>query len=257
MKMFKILLPIVLAFCFTGCLDIDENVDIHKDGSGQLVEDMDASQMVDILQTYMGKEELAKKGIQAMDTTVNMKDIVDTSSTLSAEKKALLRQGTVHIQLDLDKKIMKTRMSFPFTNQDNLQKLYTVMSDGSAFGNTKLLGGLGGGGGDEAGGGGAPDLSQFTGIYTFTCKDGMMSKKVNREKWKALTSRPEMAQMKQASQMGGMEINYTATITLPRPVKTCSNPTAKLSDDKKTVSLKYNLIDALDHPEQFEYTIDY
>jgi len=254
MKMLKILLPLAVVLCFTGCLDIDENVNINKDGSGKLVEDMDASQMVEMLQTYMGKEEMAKKGIQAMDTTVNMKDIVDTSKSLSADKKALLHDGTVHIQLDIDKKILKTRMVFPFTSQDNLQKLYTVMSDGSAFGSTKLLGGIGGGGDD--GGGGAPDLSQFTGIYTFSCKDGTMSKKVNREKWKALTDRPEMAQMKQASQMG-MEINYTATITLPRPVKTCSNPTAKMSDDKKTVTLKYNLIDALDHPEQFEYTIEY
>lgn len=254
MKILKVFLSIAIAFCFTGCLDIDEQVEVKKDGSGQLTEDMDMSQVVDILQTYMGKDEMAKKGIQTMDTTVYLKDIVDTNTTLSAEKKALLRPGSVHIKLDLDAKIFKTRMVFPFTSQENLQKLYTVMSDGSAFGSTKLLGNLGGG--DEAGGGGAPDLSQFTGIYTFSCTDGIMSKKVNREKWKALTDRPEMAQMKQASQMG-MEINQTTVITLPRPVKKISNPTAKLSEDKKTVTLKYNLIDALDHPEQFEYTIEY
>src|SRR6201996_3555028 len=198
MKLRKLFLPFLLVFSFAGCLDVNETVDIKKDGSGQLVEDMDASQMIDILQTYMGKDEMAKKGIQTMDTTVYLKDIVDTSTTLSAEKKALLRPGSVHIKLDLDAKIFKTRMVFPFTSQDNLQKLYTVMSDGSAFGSTKLLGGMGG----DAGGGGAPDLSQFTGIYSFSCKDGLMSRKVDKEKWKALTDRPEMAQMKQASQMG-------------------------------------------------------
>ncbi|HXB06979.1 MAG TPA: hypothetical protein VNW04_07685 [Puia sp.] len=253
MKILKLLLPAVLALCFTGCLDVNETIEVRKDGGGQLTEDMDMSQVIDILQTYMGKDEMAKKGIQTMDTTVYLKDIVDTSTTLSAEKKALLRPGKVHIKLDLEAKIFKTRMVFPFTSQENLQKLYTVMSDGSAFGSTKLLGNLGG---DDAGGGGTPDLSQFTGIYTFSSLDGMMSKKVNREKWKALVDRPEMAQMKQASQMG-MEINYTTVIELPRPAKKISNPTAKLSDDKKTVTLKYNLIDALDHPEQFEYTIDY
>jgi hypothetical protein len=253
MKMFKILLPLALAFCFTGCLDVEENVEVKNDGSGTLVEDMDASQMVDILQTYMGKEEMAKKGIQTMDTTVNLKDVIDTSSSLSADKKALLRPGSVHIQLDMDKKILKTRMTFPFTSQENLAKLYTVMGDGSSLGNAKLFGNLGG---EEGGSGGGPDLTQFQGIYTFVAKDGLMAKKVNREKWKALTDNPQMAQMKQASQMG-MEINYTTTIHLPRPVKKISNPTAKLSEDKKTVSLKYNLIDALDHPEQFEYTIEY
>ncbi|HEY4109801.1 MAG TPA: hypothetical protein VGM48_12360 [Puia sp.] len=250
--MIKILLPLALAFCFTGCLDIDEQVVINKDGSGQLTEDMDMSQMIDILQTYMGKEEMAKKGIQTMDTTVYLKDVVDTSTTLSAEKKALLRPGSVHLQLNLEAKIFKTHMIFPFTSQENLQKLYTIMSDGSAFGSTKLLGGMGG----DEGGAGSPDLGQFTGIYNFTSKDGLMTRTVNKEKWKALTNNPQMAQMKQASQMG-MEINYSTTITLPRPAKKISNPTAKLSEDKKSVTLKYNLIDALDHPEQFEYTIEY
>src|SRR5258708_6273097 len=175
MKMLKILLPIALAFCFTGCLDVDEQMDVKNDGSGQLTEDMDMSQLIDVLQQYMGKDEMAKKGIQNMDTTIYMKDVVDTSKTLSAEKKALLRLGTVHVKLDLAGKVFKTRMVFPFTSQENLQKLYAVMSDGSAFGSTKLLGGLGGD--DSGGGGGAPDLSQFTGMYDFACKDGLMSKK--------------------------------------------------------------------------------
>jgi len=46
MKFLKILLPIALAFCFTGCLDVNEKVDVKKDGSGQLTEDIDMSQMV-------------------------------------------------------------------------------------------------------------------------------------------------------------------------------------------------------------------
>lgn len=254
MKILKIFLPIALALCFTGCLDVDEKIDVKKDGSGQISEDMDMSQMIDILQTYMGKDEIAKKGLQNMDTTIFLKDIVDTVSSFSAEKKALLRPASVHIKLDMDGKIFKTRMLFPFTSQENLQKLYTVMNDGSSLGNAKLFGSLGG---DEgAGNSGGPDLSQFTNIYDFKCKDGMMSKRVNKEKWKALADNPQVAQMKQAAQMG-MDINYTTTILLPRPVKKISNPTAKLSDDKKAVTLKYNFSDALDHPEQFEYTIEY
>jgi len=44
---------------------------------------------------------------------------------------------------------------------------------------------------------------------------------------------------------------------LPRPVKKIDNPLAILSDDKKTVVMKFNLINAFDHPEQFGYTIQY
>jgi hypothetical protein len=215
------------------------------------------SQMVELLQSYMGKDELAKKGLTKMDTTIYLKDVIDTATSISADKKALLSPGSVHIKLDLDAKVFTTHMRFPFSSQDNLQKLYAAMSDGS-LGTAQLFKNLGGG--DDAGGGGAgapsPDINQFNGIYDFSSRDGLMTKKVNADKWKALQNDPQLAQIKQASQMG-MAINYTTTIVLPRPVKKIDNATAKLSDDKKTVTMKFNLIDAFDHPEQFGYTIEY
>jgi len=245
MKILKFILPLALAFSFAGCLDINEKLEIKKDGSGTLTMDMDMSQMIDMLQTYMGKDELAKKGL---------KDILDTSSTLSADKKAVLSPGSIHIKVDLDAKVFTTHMVFPFTNQANLQKLYATMNDGSSLGSAQLLGGLGGAG--SGGAGASPDINQFNGIYDFTSKDGLISKHLNADKWKALQNQPQFAQIKQAGQMG-VEINYTSTIVLPRPVKSVDNPLAKLSDDKKTVTLKFNLIEVFDHPEQFGYKIEY
>jgi hypothetical protein len=252
MKILKFILPAILAFSFAGCLDINESVDIRKDGSGQLTMDMDMSQMVDILQTYMGKDELEKKGMSKMDTTILLKNIVDTSAGLSEDKKAILRPGRVHIKLDMDAKVFTVHSMFPFTSLSNLQKLYTLMNDGS-LGNAKLFGALGG---DAAAGASPGDLNQFNSIFDFTCKDGLLTKKLNKEKFDALKNDPQMAQVKQASQMG-MDINYTTTLSLPRPIKKISNPLAKQSDDKLTVTMKYNLIDVFDHPEQFEYTVEY
>jgi hypothetical protein len=254
MKIFKYFFPLSFACLMMGCLDINENVDIKKDGSGKMAIDMDLSQMVELLQTYMGKDELAKKGLEKMDTTILMKDIVDTASNLSAEKKALLRPGSVHIKMDLDQKVFTTHMQFPFNNLAQLQSLYKTISDGS-LGNTNLLSSLAGQNG-QGGGQASPDINQFNGIYDFTCKDGVMTKKLNEEKWKALKSDPQLSQMQQASQMG-MEILYTTTIALPRPVKKVDNPLAKLSDDKKTVTIKYNLVDVFEKPEQFSYNIEY
>jgi hypothetical protein len=65
-----------------------------------------------------------------------------------------------------------------------------------------------------------------------------------------------MSQMQQASQMG-MEIMYTTTISFPRAIKKVDNPLAKLSEDKKTVTIKYNLANVFDKPEQFGYNIAY
>src|ERR1700750_966471 len=120
MKILKFILPLAVVFCFAGCLDINEKVDVKKDGSGQLTMDMDMSQMVEMLQNYMGKDELAKKGMQKMDTTIFMKDVVDTLNNLSADKKALLRPGKIHIKMDMDAKVFTTNMQFPFSSQENL-----------------------------------------------------------------------------------------------------------------------------------------
>jgi hypothetical protein len=216
---------------------------------------MDLSQMVELMQTYVGKDELAKKGMEKMDTTIQMKNIVDTSSSLSAEKKELLRPGSVHIKMNLEEKVFKTNMQFPFASQAKLQDLYKTMGDGS-LGSAQLFKGLMPGGQDEAQGAATPDINQFNGIYDFTSKDGLLSKKLNPERWKALQDNPQLAQMKEASKMG-MEVMYTSTISLPRPVKKVDNTLAKLSEDKKTVTLKYNLIDIFEHPEQFGYSIEY
>jgi hypothetical protein len=259
MKILKFIFPVFLAFSFTGCLDIYENIEIKPDGSGQFAMDMDMGQMVELLQTYMGKDELAKKGLEKMDTTFMMKEIVDTVSTLSAEKKRLLSPGSLHVQLDVDAKVFKTHMLFPFSSQDNLQKLYGTMSDGS-LGTAQIFKNMASPSGQDninmQGDGPSPDLNQFNGVYDFVSKDGLISKKLNLDKWKALQNSPQFAQMKQASQMG-VEILYTTTMKLPRPVKKADTPLAKLSDDKKTVTIKYNLMDIFDHPEQFGYKIEY
>jgi hypothetical protein len=202
----------------------------------------------------MGQQGMEKAGLTKMDTTINMKDVLNNVDSLPADKKAVLSAGSVHIRLDTAAKVFTTHMNFPFTSQDNLQKLYATLGDGS-LGTAQLFKNLGG---DEGGGGGAPnpDINQFNGIYDFSCHDGLITKKVNQDRWKVLQSNPQLAQIKQAGQMG-IEINYTTTIVLPRPVKKIDNAIAKLSDDKKTVTMKFNLIDAFNHPEQFEYTIAY
>jgi hypothetical protein len=251
-KLLKYILFVFVTVGFAGCLDIDEKIDVKKDGSGTVTMDMDMSQMLEMIQQYMGTDGIQKAGLAKMDTTIHMKDVLDSAAGLSADKKAVLSPGSVHIRLDTAAKIFTTHMSFPFTSQSNLQKLYATLGDGS-LGSAQLLKGIGG---DEGGGGPSPDINQFNGIYDFTCRDGLITKKVNPDKWKALQANPQLAQIKQAGQMG-IEINYTTTIVLPRPVKKIDNATAKLSDDKKTVVMKFNLIDAFDHPEQFGYSIEY
>jgi hypothetical protein len=258
MKIWKIVLPLAFLFCLSSCVEINEDINISKNGSGEYSMNMDMSKLLDIMQSYIGKDELEKQLPQKkMDTSIMMKTIVDTSTTLSAEKKALLRNGKLHMNLNMDEKIFKTDMHFPFKSMDQLQQLYTSMGDGS-LGTGQLLKNLAPGKGDSSADNmqGGPDIGQFNSIYTFISRSGFISRTVNKEKFNAMKESAQYGQMKQAGDMG-MEVPYTITIHLPKPAKKITNTFAKLSPDKKTVTIKYNLTEVLEHPEKFEYTIEY
>jgi hypothetical protein len=259
MKIIKMLLPLAFICCMTGCIEINEQIDVKTNGSGQWVTRMDMGQLLDLMQNYIGKDEMEKQlPRRMMDTTIYFKSLTDTATSLSAEKKALVKDGTIGMKLNMDEKIFKTEMIFPFKNLNDLQQLTAALGDGS-LGTGQLLKGLNPSGKGETEGGNnmqSPDISQFNAVYDFKSKDGMISRKLNPEKWKALQENPQFGQMKEGSNMG-IEIPYTITINLPRPVAKIDNAIAKLSPDKKTVTLKYNLIEMLNAPEKFEYTIAY
>src|SRR5580658_9314618 len=100
MKMLKFILFVFVTIGFTGCLDIYEKIDVKSDGSGMVTMDMDMSQMLEMIQQYMGTEGMQKAGLTKMDTTIHMKDVLDGVGSLPADKKAVLSTGSVHIKLD-------------------------------------------------------------------------------------------------------------------------------------------------------------
>lgn len=259
MRNLKRLFPFLFLVLLTGCFEVQEQVDIKENGSGQLSVNTDMSQLLDIMQTYVGKDEMEKQlPKKTMDTTLLMKDLVDTAKDITSDKKALVRDGRIHMKLNMDEKLFKSDMHFPFKSLSDLQKLYTSMNDGS-LGTSKLFKGLASGKNDSTGAAdnaSMPDMNQFNSIYDFQSKDGLISRKLNEEKWKNLQNNPQFAQVKEAGNMG-VEIPYTLTLHVPRPVKKVDNPLATLSDDKKTVTMKYNFTEVFQHPEKFEYTIAY
>jgi hypothetical protein len=253
MKFAKFLLPLILLFSLASCFDIDEEIDINKNGSGEWKINIDMSQLVEIMQTYMGKNELEKQFPQKkMDTTLYMKYLIDTVTSITPDKKALLHDGKVHLNLDMNEKIFKTNSVFPFKNIGDVEKLRSVAGSNS-FGAGQLLKNFGG---DKSDNSQDPDMSMFGSVYDFKIKDGMISSKLNKTKWDSLQKNPQFNQIKDAGS-SGIDVPYSLTIKLPRPVKKVDNPIVKMSDDKKTITVKYNLMDTFQQPNKFEYNIEY
>lgn len=258
MNKLKIFFAVTLLVLLAGCFEINEGIEVKADGSGVYSVHTDMSQLLQAMQTYLGKEEMDKQlPSKNIDTTVMMRTLLDTAKNITAENKALVKDGYVRLRLNMEKKEFNSDIVIPYKNLSDLQKLYNSMNN-QTLGFNQLFKGMAGkqdsttAGSDNS----MPDMNQFNSIYDFECRDGLMSRKLNAEKWKALQASPQFAQMKEAGN-AGISIPYTLTVVVPRPVKKVDNSLAQLFPDRKKVIIQYNLIEVFDHPEKFEYTIVY
>lgn len=246
-----------------GCYEVNEEITINDDGSGIYNTKMDMGQLLEMMQTFAGEEKMAEEGLdRVIDTTVNFSSMKDSASKLTDEQKELMKEGKMHLQLNVKEKLFKIDMNIPYKNFSSLQKL---LAGGGATGGamSEAMKEMFSDKKDEpaedssmAKGDWNPDMGDYTNFYDVTVSKGLISRKVNAEKHKALMAKPEMAQMQQLTS-SGMEILYTTSIRLPRPVKNTDNPLFKISDDKRTVTMKYNMLEMLSTPDKFNFTIEY
>lgn len=261
MKKYKFLLTCLIAFLFTACIQIDEEVDIKEDGSGSLSMRTDMGQLFEMLKGFASAEDLQKDGLdKAMDSTILMKDIIDTVQEISAENKALLREGKMQIQMNMKENLFKLNMDYPFKNLSDANKLYKAMGNMGMMGNSlKNLGGQQPGP-DQPGiipsGGSGTGIEKISSMYDIQFSKGEYSRILNKARYDSLVNDPKIQESKGMMGMMG-DMNLNLTVKLPRKAKSVSNPKAVLSADKKTVTLKSDMILALDSPKTMEIIIRY
>ena len=134
MKTFKLGLLCLLTFCFSGCFEMNEEIAINNSGGGDYSVDMDMGKMMEMMQAFIPPDQ-AKDLEKNRDTTIQMKDFIDTAGNLTADKKALLHDGSLHMQMNMADKVFKLNMKYPFKNPSDLQKLYGTLGEaGSGMG---------------------------------------------------------------------------------------------------------------------------
>lgn len=257
MKAFKLFLVGLLALCFTGCFEVNEEIEVQENGTGKFSLNMDMGKLLEMMQAFMPAEELEKANLgKVQDTTIQMKDLVDTAASVSADKKAIFRDGSMRMQMNMNEKLFKVNMQYPFKSAENLQKLYENMGEGNS-GLGSLLKGLNPNAG--ASGVAQPDFKQISSYFDLIADKSSISRKLNKDSYSKLATDSTMQQMKQMGEMGGGlgEVKMNTVIKLPRAAKKISGTTAKLASDKKSVILNNSLLDIFEHPEVFEFSVEY
>jgi len=245
-------------FFLTGCFDSQEDVTIKADGSGVYKNSVDMSGLFDMLQMAAMMDTSANSQMKQfsdknVDSTFSLAAFADTSSKLSAEEKALLKDGTVHLNINQQNKVFKIDMTYPFKKVDDLQKILELQKSKKGFnplrqaGESPALPGLG----QDSADGDSP-LDGIDIVY----KNGLIERKIDQKK---IDDAKESEAGNQLKSMGEMlnGVTFSTVIHLPRPVKSSTGEKISLSDDKKTVRMKYSLSDMMKNPKQLEFKIEY
>lgn len=252
MKKLRYLVVVLFVFV-AACYEVNEEIVINKNGSGTYATKIDMGAMLQMIESMAGEEELAKNGLnRVIDTTISMKEILDSAKDATPEQRKLYSSGIMKLKMDMSQSIFNADVNFKFNNYNDLQLLMSgngVGGLGDIF--KKVFA-------NDSTQSVSPEngLDQINNVFDISVKNGLISRQLNKPKYDSLMNRPEMAQVKQM--MGtGFEILYTTNIRLPRAVKKSDNDLIKLSEDKKTATIKYDLIKMLQTPEKFSYTIEY
>jgi len=255
MKLIKYAFLLSFLFSLVSCFEVSEEIHINRNGTGTLSVKTDMGQLFEMLQTFMSAEDLEKSQFAMVkDTTIHMKDFIDTAKDITKENKALLRDGTVKMEMNAPEKIFRVNLIFPFKKVKDLPAIYQNMDKGGGMAN--LMQGLGN---ENAAAAPAPDMKQPGSFYEFEAGKNSFSRKINRKKYEEVMNDSMMRQLKQ---MGGMgmgnafgEMKMTTSITLPKAAKKVTGTKAVLSSDKKTVIVKANMLDMFEKPEDYEFTV--
>ena len=246
----KWLLSLLCASLFlTGCFETTEEMTIHEDGSGTFSNTSDLSSLLALAQN-MGTPELEKLKEQKIDTTFSLAAQGDSAKDLSAEDRELFKVATMTLQLDGSKFL--TRINFPFKNYKDALRFNKLSA--KVLGNT--MKGMMGEEGAASQLDQMPEVTSFDDYYDVEMEKGEIKKSLNKAKFANAQNDEYLKGLKETAGMG-IPVTATYIINLPKPATKVEGKTAKLSEDKKQVTIKVDIDDFFDDPEKLEFKIKY
>lgn len=266
MKKLLYLFVTALTLSFTACIDSEEKISLKEDSSGKYTVTMDMSKMMSMLSSFGGEE---KKKAEKKDTVIYFKDYADTSTTLTAEEKEIMRTGKLTVNMDSEKGEMKIVMDALFKNASQLSYLRTNLQE--MVSKTKAMDKLndkkkdeavpeGTDGMDMTPKMGAPkgNASPFKDYYEFKVTANSLSYVVKDKAaaMKALETNEDLQMFKKMAPMMG-DMSFSTIIELPKAAKKVEGVNAKLSDDKKTVTIATTFKQILANLDAMAFKVEY
>lgn len=261
MKKILILSALFLSTLFTGCFESTQELTIAENGGGEMANKIDMSSVMAMLKQMggTGKDKLI------FDTTLAFKDILDSVEGLTADDKAILKNGTLALTINTEDEKLLITTKMPFSNPGEMKKLREVMEKwGKNGGMSKIAAkafgekpGMDEMGINEGKAGENDPLSSVAEMYfNLDYSKGKIERSLIKDKYAKLSEDESLSKLREMGEMGS-PVKSNFVINLPSPVKSYKGKNVKLSDDKKKVTVETTLDDLYDDPSKFEFKIEY
>lgn len=264
MNKLKFVLAFLLALALYSCVDTEERIVINADESGTYSLTIDLGKLIELANQMIPDSVRTSKPKEKKDSIIYFKNFIDTAQNLTAEEKALYREGYLHIDMDEANNKMKVEMGCPFKNSNQLTRVknnFLKIADKlNLFNKTKdnNLNDMADNSGEAEKGFNDKIINPIGGNSTFTAAPGKISNIINvtDEMKKKMANDSTLAMMQQMTMMTG-EMTYRTVIVLPKVAKLSEGPGKILSADGKTVNFSFSLTDMMEKPEKASYKIEY
>jgi hypothetical protein len=254
MKKLLYLFVAAATLSFTSCLDTVETMSLKEDGSGNYKLTIDMAKMMGMMSAFGGENKKTEK----KDTVIYFKEYADTSTALTAEEKEILKTGKLSVNMDTDKGdfknpgqlvYLRNHLAEMIEKTKAMDKLDDKKKENTAEGDMDMTPKMKPGTGNA---------NPFKDYYEFSVTANSLSYQV-KDTAAALKAMEESEDLKSLKQMAPMmgEMTYTTTIELPRPATKVEGVNAKLSDNKKTVTITASFQEMFTNVESMAFKVEY
>src|SRR6478735_7857766 len=101
----KLVIIFLTCLWLVACYDVNEEIVIRENGSGHYTSKIDMSGLLEMMQNFSSEADLAKEGLdRPMDTVIMLRTMIDSMKPLSADEKAIMETGKMHMIMSLQDK---------------------------------------------------------------------------------------------------------------------------------------------------------
>lgn len=252
LKMKKTVLALVASasLFLTGCFETIEEITFRPDGSGTYSISNDMSSAVGLVKA-MGSADAQEMAEMKKDTTFQLSGMIDSIPSLSAEEKAMMKNGTFRMLMDMQAEKMVFNLQFDFKNSSEIPAYGKLADKLLADFMQKQMSGPGAGPMGDM-----PEQSSIASYFETTYKDDQVKRKLNKDKYAGVGSDEFLKGMQEASGMG-LPMNHTVILNLARPAKKTEGKNIQVSSDRKKVTIKGDLDSFLEKGSDLEFEVEY